>query len=87
MQLLSLAVAAGNPEHTRTVSGSTGHNTNSDSHGASLSLGASGRAIGIVASATVRAVIAAAILDTASRVAFATGVVSRELEGNCGVNH
>lgn len=87
VQLLSLAVAAGNPEHTRTVSGSTGHNTDSDSNRASLSLGAPGRAIGVFVVTAVRAIITATIAATASRVASTTWVVSRELEGDCRVNH
>ena len=87
VQLLSLAVAAGNPEHTRTVSGSTSHNTDSNSDGASLSLGAPGRAIRVFVVTAVWAIITATIAATASRVASTTRVVSRELEGDCRVNH
>lgn len=66
VQLLSLAVAAGNPEHTRTVSGSTGYNTNSNSNRASFSLRATGRAIGVLIVAIVRAIIAAAVVVSPS---------------------
>lgn len=87
VQLLSLAVAAGNPEHTRTVSGSTGHNTDSNSNRASLSLGRPSRAIGVFIVTAVRAITTATTAATASRVASTTWVVSRELEGDCRVNH
>lgn len=47
MELLSLTVAAGNPEHTSTVSSGTGHSSNTNSDRCGISLGTAGRTIGV----------------------------------------
>ncbi|CAG7979170.1 unnamed protein product [Penicillium olsonii] len=87
VELLSLAVAAGNPEHTGTVSGGTGNDTDSNANGAGLGLGAAGRAIAVGVVATVGVVITSIVVAAVSGIAIAAGVVAREFERNCRVNH
>ena len=91
MQLLSLAVTAGDPEHTGTIRGGTGADTNSNANRAGLGLGAAGGAsVTVVVTATVATVVAVVVVAAVvarGRILIASGEVAVELKGDGWVDH